>query len=442
MSDVQALLTRLQAEWTEFRSLNDRRYEEIQAQGAASAETTAAVERANATLSRLEADLKAAQARLEVMEVAAQRPTPGGRDAEEQDRRHAAQFWSMLRGASVDPSSVDASGMDTYRAYRRAFLAYAVKGPGNVSPEVQAALSVGVDPSGGYFVPPDTAGRIVEYVHRTSPLRQVATIETTSRTSKTGRLDLDEAGAGWVGETEPRPETASPDVGAWEIPVREMYAEPRSTQTEIEDADVDIEAWLVRKIGEKFSRLENAAFVGGNSPKRPRGFTTYPYQAAAVSKSTWGKIRRFKSGANGAFITPTTSVSPGDVLVEMLVSGMKPEYRANATWAMNSLTMAKVRTIKDSGGQYLLVPDFGNGPAVSLLGRPVLELNDLPDIGNDAYALFLADWREAYTIVDRRGITMLRDPFTAKPWVKFYATKRVGGDLLNFDAICALQFAQ
>jgi HK97 family phage major capsid protein len=248
----------------------------------------------------------------------------------------------------------------------------------------------------------------------------MATVENISTDAIEYPVDDDEAGANWVGETESRPATSTPQVGVQRIPVHEMYAFPMVTQKLLEDASVDVEAWLARKIGAKFGRLEATAFVSGNGVKKPRGFLTYP------NGTTRGSIEQIVSG-NATALT-------ADGLINLIMS-IKEPYSANAAFLMRRAAVGSVMLFKDGNGQYIWRPGLEMGRPSSLLGYPIREAADMPAIGAGALAVAFGDWRTAYTIVDRLGITTLRDPYTAKPFVGFYTRKRVGGDVTNFEAI-------
>ncbi len=294
----------------------------------------------------------------------------------------------------------------------------------------QKALSVDSDPDGGYLVTPQQSARIIEVVYETSPMRQVATVETISTDALEGLFDGDEAAAAWVAERGSRAETTTPQLGQWRIPTHELYANPRATQKLLDDSAVDIEAWLSRKVADKFARTENLAFVSGNGVGQPRGFTTYP------DGTTRGTIERIPS------LDAATIAAEG--IINMVYS-LKAAYRQGAVWVMNRATIGVIRTIRDESGgantgQFMWQPGFGTQPA-TLAGFPILEFEDMLDIAGGAIVAGFGNFRQGYTIVDRLGIRVLRDPYSAKPHVEFYTTKRVGGDVLNFEAFKLMDIA-
>jgi HK97 family phage major capsid protein len=294
----------------------------------------------------------------------------------------------------------------------------------------QKALSVDSDPDGGYLVTPQQSARIIEVVFETSPMRQIATVETISSDALEGLFDGDEAAAAWVAERGSRPETNTPQLGQWRIPTHELYANPRATQKLLDDSAVDIEAWLSRKVADKFARTENLAFVLGTGVGQPRGIVTYP------DGTTRGTIERIPS------LDASTIAAEG---IYGVIYGIKNAYRTGAVWVMNRATVGVIRTIRDESGgagtgQFMWSPGFGTQPA-TLAGYPIVEFEDMADISGGNIVAGFGNFRQAYTIVDRIGIRVLRDPYSAKPHVEFYTTKRVGGDVLNFEAIKLMDIA-
>jgi HK97 family phage major capsid protein len=316
-------------------------------------------------------------------------------------------------------------------AYKSALDAYIRKEERTLSSDEVKALSVGSDPDGGYVVYPDMSGRIVTRIFETSPMRAYASIQTISTDALEGLFDLNEASSGWVGETDSRPVTSTPQLGKWRIPVYEMYAKPQATQKLLDDAAINMEAWLASKVSEKFARQESTAFVTGDGVNKPRGFLTY-----SSGTTLPGTIEQLPTGASGAFAADPNGA---DVMINALY-GLKAQYRANATWFMNRVTLRQVRRLKDGDSAYLWAPGIAAGQPSTLLGYPVASFEDMPDPASNSLSVAVGDMREAYQIVDRIGIRTLRDPYSAKPYVEFYTTKRVGGDVVNFEAIKLIRF--
>ena len=298
------------------------------------------------------------------------------------------------------------------------------------------ALSVGSDPEGGYWVPREVSDQMVKTVFETTPMRQLANIIETSTDALEMIVDKNEAVANWVGETESRAETATPDIARVRIPVHELHAQPKATQKLLDDASINVEQWLSEKVAAKFARTEATAFVSGNGVAQPRGFLDYPTASTGDDTRSWGTLQYVASGAAGAF----ASSDPGDVLFD-LIAALKPAYRPGAAWLMNTATASTIRKFKTADGAYIWQTGLQAGQPATLLGFPVMESEDMSDVAADSLSIAFGNWRQGYQIVDRTGIRVLRDPFTAKPFTLFDTTKRVGGDVVNFEAIKLLKMA-
>lgn len=290
-------------------------------------------------------------------------------------------------------------------------------------------------PDGGYFVTTDTSGRIVTRIRDRSPLRQYANVQTISGGDLEGMYDRDEVDAGWTSEMATRSgNDGTSRIGKWKIPVHEMFSEPKATQTLLDDSATDVESWLSNKIADRFARLEQYAFVLGNGEGKPKGFMSYASAATTDDDNTRaaGKLQYVKTGAAAAF---KAAPDGGDVFIDTAME-MRPEYVAGAVWAMNRRTLAAVMKLKNNEGDYIWQPDFSKGASGTIVGIPVERGFDfMAGLGAGAFPIALANFGEAYQIVDRQGIRVLRDNLTLKGFVKFYATRRVGGDVINYDAI-------
>lgn len=283
------------------------------------------------------------------------------------------------------------------------------------------AMSVISDPDGGYTVTADMSGRVIKKIFETSPFRAYANSQTISSDALEGLYDNDEAGAGWVGETQARPETTTPQLGKYRIPVHEMYANPAVTQKLLDDSSLNIESWLSDKVGRKFGRMENTAFLTGDGVAKPRGILTYP-----AGTNQTGQLQQIVSGSNG--------LVTADTIIDLMFS-IKSSYLAGSIFGANRMVIAQLRKLKDGQGNYLWSPGFNGGSQSTVLGYGIVDFPDMPVPATDALALFFGNLSEAYQIVDRIGLRVLRDPFTNKPYIHFYTTKRVGGDVVNFEAI-------
>ncbi|WP_435007994.1 phage major capsid protein [Tundrisphaera lichenicola] len=295
----------------------------------------------------------------------------------------------------------------------------------NVTDEAEfKAMSVNSEPNGGYLVVPEFGGVITTKVYESSPIRQLASVITIGTDTYEVILDNDQNTSGWVGETATRSDTTTPTLGKLSITVNELYTQPKASQKMLDDSTIDIESWLAGKAGEEFGRKEATAFVSGNGVMQPKGFLSY----ASGTDLAAQQIEQVNSGSAGAF-TYSGLVS--------LQSSLKEQYQANATFLLKRATIASIMTIVDGQSRpiFNMMFDKNVGLEPTIMGRSARFANDMPAVASAALAMAYGDFREAYQIVDRAGIRVLRDPFTDKPNVRFYTTKRVGGGVKNFEAI-------
>jgi HK97 family phage major capsid protein len=319
-------------------------------------------------------------------------------------------------------------------AHKAAFDGYVRRGEaGQLRTLEGKALSVASDPDGGYLVPDETERAVNRSLRDVSPIRAIAGLRQVSSAVYKKPFSLTGPGTGWVGETAARPETTTPTLAELSFPTMELYAMPAATPALLEDSAVSIDEWLAEEVRLAFAIQEGQAFVTGNGVNKPRGFTDYPKVANA--SWSWGNIGYIATGTAGAF----PASNPSDKLID-LAYAVKSGYRANAHFVMNRATQAVIRKFKDADGNYIWQPSAKPGEASSLLGHPVTEAEDMPNIGTDTYAMAFGDFRRGYLVVDRVGIRVLRDPYSSKPYVLFYTTKRVGGGVQDFDAIKLMKF--
>jgi HK97 family phage major capsid protein len=304
---------------------------------------------------------------------------------------------------------------------------------------IKAAMTTQSDPDGGYLAVPEVDATILRIARDQSPLRQLATVRTLTNSGSFEMLtDPSLVTSNWVGETEARPETQGPKLAKLRIPLGELYACPFATSTRLDDSAFDIAGWLGESVAISFAIKEGNAFVSGDGIKdKPRGFLTYATDATADFVRDYGKLQYIAAGS----ATPSSSQLADALLAMSMV--LRSIYRPNARWLMSRDTARVIRQLKDSNGLLLWASDgrFVEGVQNLLLGFPVEYCEDLPAIAANAYPVALADWKAGYTIVDRPGIKVLRDPFTSKPYVAFYTTKRVGGSVKDFNAIKLLKIA-
>ena len=385
-------------------------------------------------LKRIEADLDAKQDMNDKLMLAMKRMEQnigGGAKGGEDLEAKAAMFGAAEVG-SFGNAGQHKFDVEALNAYREANAVYLRKGDRSLSELEVKTLSVGGDPDGGYVVHPDMSGRTIKKVYETSVMRAYAAVQTISTDSLEGMYDNDEAGYGWVAEMGSRDETDTPQLGTWSIPVHEMYALPKATTKIIDDAAINIEAWLSEKISERFARAENEAFVIGDGVKKPRGFLDYPNGTDLTNS-----IERVLTGVNGDF-----AADPAGFDFMMDMANLKAPYLSNANWFMNRTTRTEARKLKTSDGAYLWQQSVAAGAPSTILGYSVAAaMEDMPAIATGSLSIAFGDMRSAYQIVDRLGIRVLRDPFTQKGKVLYFATKRTGGDLVNGEALKIGQFS-
>lgn len=393
INEITDRVNHLGSAWEQFKQVNDQRLAELERKGHAD---PLYMEH----LAKISEAMDNTKGRMERVETAMMRPELG--------------VESETKMASPQLSE-----------YKKAFDSYLRKGMDAGLERLQTkALSVGSDPDGGYLVTPTMTQKIIKAIFETSPMRELASVETISSDSLDIIDDHNDVSSGWVSETASVSETTTAQIAKRNIPTFALYAQPKATQKLIDDAAIDIEAWLADKIADNFSRKENTAFISGDGVSQPRGILTY---AAGTS---WGQIEQINSGTSATITT--------DGLVKIYY-GLKDGYSKNATFLMNRTSMQAVRLLKDSTGQYLWQPGLALGQPDTLMGVPVKAASDMPNAAANSLSVAVGDFKAAYQIVDRQGIQVLRDPFTEKPYVKFYTTKRVGGDVVNFDAIKLLK---
>jgi HK97 family phage major capsid protein len=394
--DVRAVTAEMMAAFEALKAANDARLEEIEKRGAADPLL-------DAKLAKIEASLDRQRTALERLALEQARPIIG-EDPQKRDTEHKSAWNAYLRRG-------DDAGL-----HRMDFK----------------SLNLGTEAQGGYVAPAELDRLIEQRLMASSPMRQIATVRQTSSTVFRKPVSMGSPSA-WAAETAARPETNSPTLDVIDFPTAELYAMPAATQALLDDTFTDIDEWLADECEASFAAQESAAFVTGNGTNKPKGFLDYPMVADA--SQTWDQIGFILSGAAGAF----AASNPADRLID-LVYALKPQFRANARFVMNRRTISAVRKLKDGDSNYLWRPGAA-GESASLLGYPVTEIEDVPDIGANAFAIAFGDFRRGYLIVDRQGARVLRDPYTAKPFVLFYTTKRVGGGVQNFDAIKVMKFA-
>ncbi|MEE9455224.1 MAG: phage major capsid protein [Paracoccaceae bacterium] len=321
--------------------------------------------------------------------------------------------------------------------HKKAFSAYLRSGDDDALRGLnmeEKALSTSVSADGGYLVDPQTTEQISSVLRGASSIRSIASVVQVEATAFDVLIDHTDIGAGWADETTATTETGTPQLDRISIPLYELSALPKASQRLLDDSAFDVESWLGTRIADKFSRAEGVAFISGDGIDKPTGFLTYT--GVDNTSWTWGNLGYVATGNTGDF----DGTEPADAIVDLVYS-LGARYRANAAFVMNSKTAGAVRKMKDADGRFLWSDGLAAGEPARLMGYPVLIAEDMPDIAADAMAIAFGDFAAGYTIAERPDLRILRDPFSAKPHVLFYATKRIGGDVSDFAAIKLLKFA-
>ncbi len=323
---------------------------------------------------------------------------------------------------------------DEAAPHQKAFEAYVRNGDDEALrslPLEGKAMSTSVAADGGYLVDPQTSDTINSVLRSTSSLRSVASVVNVEASTYDVLIDSTDIGSGWASEVAASAETGTPTIERISIPLHELSALPKISQRLLDDSAFDIEGWLAARIADKFSRAEAAAFVNGDGVDKPKGFITHTL--VDDGSWAWGSLGYVPTGVDG-------DIGSADKIVDV-VYALGAQYRANASFVMNSKTAGQVRKLKDADGRFLWSDGLAAGEPARLMGYPVLIAEDMPDMASNGAAIAFGDFEAGYTIAERPDMRILRDPFSAKPNVLFYATKRVGGDVSDFAAIKLLKFS-
>lgn len=399
MSEAKTIAETLAKEWAKFKSDNDRsganRDRETQekldrhsaAVGEAQKQLTAAIEKEAAERKELQAQVD------ELQKLTQRKGGPGADPKAEKLAKHREAFDAFMRRG-------DENGMDEFRA----------------------ALQVGSNPDGGYMVP-DSLDKSIEQIERDNqPMRGICNVMTVSNEGYEKLVNKGGASSGWVDELEARPESNTPQLAKLAPYFGEIYANPGASQKMLDDAVFDVEAWLASEVGIEFGEQENDAYTKGNGVKKPKGILGYTLAAAVDGTRNFGEIENLNSGSAGNLVA--------DKMLD-LIQKLKRGYRNGAVWMLSALGVGAARKLKDGQNNYLWQPSFVLGQPQNIAGYPVEENDDMPDPAAAANAAIFGNFRRGYTIVDVRGTRVLRDPYTNKPKVMFYTTKRVGGFVTN-----------
>ena len=408
MSDPKAILAELQKTFEAFKAENDAEIKALK-KGQEDVVQSEKVDRINADITSLNKALDDVNSVMAALKAGG----AGGSTVDPAKREHAEVFSKWFRKGDRAIADADLGAL-----------------------EVKASLTTQSDPDGGYLVPEEMAGTIDRVVGTVSVLRDMASVMTISTDTYKKLINMGGAGSGWVGETEARPETNAPTLRELAFNVMELYANPAATQGMLDDGRIDIAAWLGNEVAIEFAEQEGAAFVSGNGVAKPRGLLSYTNVANA--SYTWGSLGYIPTGVAAAL--SDGSNNGADAMID-LYYGLKEQYRNGASWLTSDATAGKMRKFKDGDGTYLWGNPVNAGETPTFLGKPVRTDDNMPAVAANAYPTAFGNFQRGYLIVDRFGIRVLRDPFTNKPYVHFYTTKRVGGGVQNFEAIKLLKVA-
>ncbi|HEY8125324.1 MAG TPA: phage major capsid protein [Methylocystis sp.] len=394
------ILADLNCAFSAFKETNDERLTQLENRLGADVVT-------EEKLARIDHALDDTKSRLDRLALEMSRPRIGGKLVDDHSgREHKSAFNHYMR-------SGEASGLKALEA---------------------KALSRGSGPDGGYLVPLPTEREVLRRLAKFSPIRAISSVREISGASLRRAFSTTGPAAGWVAEADPRPQTNNQQLADMTFPAMELYAMPAATQALLDDAVVDIEQWIAEEVQTAFAEQEGAAFVTGDGVNRPKGFLSYT--TVADASWSWGNIGYVATGHAGAF----AATDPSDALVN-LVYALRAGFRQNGKFVMGRRVQSLVRQFKTTTGDYIWAPPATADAGASLMNFPVIEAEDMPDPAANSLSIAFGDFERGYVVVDRVGIRVLRDPYSAKPYVLFYTTKRVGGGVQNFEAIKLLKFA-
>ena len=390
--DPKAIFAELQTAFQAFKTEHSEQLSEVK-KGLDDVVKAEKVDRINADVGKLQSSLDKAMQDISALKVGA--------------------------GSGTGATLHDAEYTDAFRSHFR-------------SGSVQASLNKGADAEGGYLAPVEWDRTITDKLVQVSAMRQIASVQQISGQGFKKLFNARGAGSGWVGETAARPETTTPTLGTLTYTTGELYANPAATQQMLDDAAVNLEQWIASEVELEFSYQEGIAFVSGNGTNKPNGLLTYAVGAANAAAHPWGAVPT-------TTLAGTTAITADELITATY--GIPQEYTGNARFLMNRTTSAAVRLLKDGNGNYIWQPSFTQGQPATLGGYPITEMPAMPVMAAGAIPIAFGDFRRGYLVIDRVGLRVLRDPYTNKPFVHFYTTKRVGGGLLNPEPLRFLKMA-
>ncbi|WIH75515.1 phage major capsid protein [Acinetobacter baumannii] len=392
--DIGEVITELKGAFEDFKKSNDKELDAIKAEKVKQTESTEKLNEKLGELDKLKAELEK-----ELKEA----KRPGATTDKEVDQHKSAFYQFMRKGIDDGLSDLE-----------------------------QKAVQTTTNPDGGYAVPEELDRTLLELLKDESPMRAVCSQMTIGTPDYKKLVNLGGAGSGWVGETDTRPATGTPTLAQIQAYMGEIYANPQATQTSLDDVFFNVENWISTEVAQEFAEKEGQAFLLGDGDKKPKGILAYAMATTTDKTRTFGTLQQIKSGVAGNFT--------GDNLIDLIYS-LKKGYRNGALFMMTNLTQSKVRKFKDSENNYIWQPGLQLGQPSTLLGYGIEENEDMPEAEADANAVLFGNFKRGYLITDRMGTRVLRDPYTNKPYVGFYTTKRTGGMLTDSNAIKVLTLA-
>lgn len=392
LKDIELVADEIKGQFNEFKKQNDKRLDAVEAEKGKLTET---VDTLNGKLDELESLKSGLEAELKELK------RPGATGPSKEVQEHKTAFTQFIRKGEED----------------------------GLAALEQKALNIGTDADGGYAVPEDLDQDIIQLERDHSPMREVCNVIQIGTSDYKRLVNLGGAASGWVGEEDARPATGTPTLAQIVATMGEIYANPQATQTSLDDLFFDAEAWLTEEVAREFAEKENLAFLSGDGTNKPKGILANTLALTDDDTRAFGQIQKIHSGTAGDF-------DADDIL--SVVYKLKKGYRRMGQWMLNNSVLHKVRTMKNANDEYIWVPGLQAGQASMLAGYEIAENEDMADVAADANVAMFGDFKRAYTIVDRIGTRVLRDPYTNKPNVGFYTTKRVGGMLTDSNAVKVL----
>lgn len=408
MSDISEITKAIEASniaFASFKQINDERLAKIEKGVGGADELKVSMEKAFK-------DMQDQKAVIETLEAKLKRPNIGGdgKPVDEQAEEHKKAFGGYMRKGIEFDRSIE-----------------------------HKSLGISAGPDGGFAVPKVIDGMIDSLAVNISPIRSIAQVQQISTSDFHKLVNTRGTTSGWVGETAARPSTQTPQLVDIAPPMGDLYANPQASQQMLDDVFFNAEQWLAGELATEFARAEGAAHVNGTGVNQPKGFLAYTTAATGDATRAFGTLEHVGTGSSGAFKTLSGTVNPADDLFTV-VSKMKALYRKGSNWVTNKSVLFQIMGFKDFQGRYVFNPTTAPGVEDTILGYPVVEAEDMPALGANSLSIAFGNFKLGYLIVDRIGTRVIRDPFTNKPFIGFYTTKRSGGSVLNSEAIKLLKF--